>query len=458
MSMRLKTRLLILDQDEDFAQGISNILGGHRYEVLHATNVVEGLDTCMTFLPSVIIIDVTTEPRKSFAFIKEVKKYPQFAQAPIILTGNNPTKWMIQMARAFNVTDFLAKPLQNQMLLQKIRKVMLDQEMRRIELERKYSTECEISVHLRHQIENVISFEAPVKLSVDHHFKLVSGSGREISCQQGLQRTTNVIRNGFYCNTLSFDPVQDKEFLVSKVNPNFVYYMEEMIAVNKPRILILERDPKVQDQFELLMKKFKASYLLKEQAKKLEPEFFNVFDIIICSISDLSKDLKCIEYLTSNAVNPAIFLCGTEEELARLPQIYRNPNMMLPRPLNRNFVLFSLAKALVPSVIKKELWSGANKNFSWNAKIHLPINVCEVSEKGLVMESHSLIQKGTECKVQLNGPMQTPDIYTVDVLVKETSFNSETSSYEMKTEFSYLSSYQRAAIIYQLQRAQEVPA
>jgi len=83
---KLSSKILLVDDDVEYASGIEAILDGRNYEVCTANNKASGMEKARTENPDLIILDVMMEGRHDgFEMARELKKEPQFKNTPILL-------------------------------------------------------------------------------------------------------------------------------------------------------------------------------------------------------------------------------------------------------------------------------------------------------------------------------------------------------------------------------------
>ena len=125
--MEEKIKVLVVDDDIDFITVTKMILENQNYEVVTASNKVEGMKVARREKPQLAVLDVmmTTE-QEGFEMARELRQDPEFVTLPIILltsvdsaTGINfkdaagDSEWM-------PVDAFLEKPVDSEQLIAEI--------------------------------------------------------------------------------------------------------------------------------------------------------------------------------------------------------------------------------------------------------------------------------------------------------------------------------------------------
>lgn len=129
--MEKKIKILVVDDDIDFLNVTKMILENQNYEVILASNKVEGMKKAKSEKPQLAILDVmmTTE-QEGFEMARELRQDPEFVTLPIILltsvdsvTGMNfkdaagDSEWM-------PVDAFIEKPVDSQKLIAEISRLL----------------------------------------------------------------------------------------------------------------------------------------------------------------------------------------------------------------------------------------------------------------------------------------------------------------------------------------------
>ena len=85
-SGKLRSKILVVDDDTEYALGIKAILESCDYTVSTANNKASGMEKAKTETPDMIILDVMMEGRHDgFEMARALKKEPQFKDTPILL-------------------------------------------------------------------------------------------------------------------------------------------------------------------------------------------------------------------------------------------------------------------------------------------------------------------------------------------------------------------------------------
>jgi len=122
-----KKRILVVDDEPDIVTVLELRLKSAGYDVGVAYNGRQGLEKIRETLPDLIISDVLMPDMDGFAFYKELKKSKVTADIPIIiLTARGK---MEDAFEAVGVDEFLAKPFDSKILMEKVANLLARSEV-----------------------------------------------------------------------------------------------------------------------------------------------------------------------------------------------------------------------------------------------------------------------------------------------------------------------------------------
>ena len=116
-----KVKILILDSDKILLSNLINILSDV-YAVKVVTNGIEGLKAYRLFSPDIILSDVIMPQLNGIDMISELRIHDKNFRA-IILTNNDSVEYLLK-ATELNLTKYLMKPLDEDLLLNAINKAV----------------------------------------------------------------------------------------------------------------------------------------------------------------------------------------------------------------------------------------------------------------------------------------------------------------------------------------------
>ena len=126
--------LLIVEDNYDLRSGLKDILTYEGFEVLTASNGLEGLQAMSTHRPDLIISDIGMPEMDGFAFFDAVRKRPDGITIPFIFLTARGDREDVFRGRSLGVEDYLVKPVSRDELviaihsrLQRFRQLQLAQ-------------------------------------------------------------------------------------------------------------------------------------------------------------------------------------------------------------------------------------------------------------------------------------------------------------------------------------------
>ena len=126
----MKKKILIIDDDVDLVDMTKAFLIQHDYEVFTAYNGVEGIECLKNCKPDFVILDVMmTSVGEGFEVAQEIRKLDSVRDIPILMVSSvneqHDFPLMFGPDDQWNpVNDFLNKPVQPQLLLDKISELL----------------------------------------------------------------------------------------------------------------------------------------------------------------------------------------------------------------------------------------------------------------------------------------------------------------------------------------------
>ena len=115
-------RILVVEDNEDVRKIVSIYLGSNGYEVLEATNGLEGLKMAQEERPDVILFDVLLPLLDGIEALKRLRNSPWGADVPVIMmSAVLQSKDLMAETAKLKVSSYLQKPFQVRNLLEKVR-------------------------------------------------------------------------------------------------------------------------------------------------------------------------------------------------------------------------------------------------------------------------------------------------------------------------------------------------
>ena len=113
-------RILLIDDDVDFVKATTRVLQSKPYEVIAAYDGKEGLEKARSEKPDLILLDILMPKVDGFAVAEQFKKDQSLSKIPVLALTSFSDSY--GQPFAFEVSDFLQKPVNPKDLLAKVEK------------------------------------------------------------------------------------------------------------------------------------------------------------------------------------------------------------------------------------------------------------------------------------------------------------------------------------------------
>jgi len=115
-----KKKILIVEDEPDMIIVITHFLQYAGYEVLTAANGKEGIEKAASEKLDLILSDTQMPVMNGWEMLEELRKQPGARHIPVIMVTGCYEKYDIATACRYNITDYVAKPFDPSLLLEKI--------------------------------------------------------------------------------------------------------------------------------------------------------------------------------------------------------------------------------------------------------------------------------------------------------------------------------------------------
>ena len=117
----MSKRILLIDSDEAFAQGLSNAANARGFEATMATNSEQGMTLAKQHSPDLIVICVEAQPTNGYMLCTRLKKDDQLKGIPVILTSAVATADSFEKHKKLKTRaeEYLIKPFEPQVMLER---------------------------------------------------------------------------------------------------------------------------------------------------------------------------------------------------------------------------------------------------------------------------------------------------------------------------------------------------
>lgn len=118
--MNRTVRILVIDDDVDFVKATTKVLQSRPYEVIVAHDGKEGLEKARSEKPDLVLLDILMPKVDGFGVAEQLKKDQTLSKIPVLALTSFSDSY--GQPFAFEVSDFIQKPVSPKDLLAKVEK------------------------------------------------------------------------------------------------------------------------------------------------------------------------------------------------------------------------------------------------------------------------------------------------------------------------------------------------
>jgi DNA-binding response OmpR family regulator/outer membrane murein-binding lipoprotein Lpp len=120
-ALQVTKRILLIDSDEAFAQGLSAAMNARGFAATMATNSEQGMTLARQESPDLIVVCVEAQPTNGYMLCTRLKKDEQLKGIPVILTSANATADSFEKHKKLKTRaeEYLIKPFEPQVMLER---------------------------------------------------------------------------------------------------------------------------------------------------------------------------------------------------------------------------------------------------------------------------------------------------------------------------------------------------
>ena len=117
-----KRKILIVDDEPDFALLFKKRLEAYGYQVNIAVNGVEGLKKIKAERPDLVLLDILMPEKDGYTMLQEMKEDESIGRTPVIVVTAKP--YMQDLFELEGIHDYFVKPIEDLDLLLRIKMVL----------------------------------------------------------------------------------------------------------------------------------------------------------------------------------------------------------------------------------------------------------------------------------------------------------------------------------------------
>ena len=119
-----KKIVFVIDDDQDFCLYLKLILEANGMDVKCYFTISEAEQSIEISSPDVIILDMEFKDDHGIKFLKKRKLNPRLAEIPVVVCSTQDLAVVIKAAFNFGANDYILKPLNQSILMNKIKKCL----------------------------------------------------------------------------------------------------------------------------------------------------------------------------------------------------------------------------------------------------------------------------------------------------------------------------------------------
>ena len=116
--------ILVVDDDELMLKLLRTALAQENYELMLAASGLEALNLLRKRRPDLILMDMEMPGLDGMETTSRIKSAEQFSTLPVIMVTGNSEKAIVASCLKAGATDFVVKPFNREVLLDKIHKLL----------------------------------------------------------------------------------------------------------------------------------------------------------------------------------------------------------------------------------------------------------------------------------------------------------------------------------------------
>ena len=119
-----RCKVLIVDDEPDILTLVTARLRQSGYEILVASDGLEGLEKAEKEKPDLILVDVSMPRMNGFQMVQLLRMSEALKETPVIVITASHQKDEVAWRKQVGVTQFILKPFESKELLEKVEKAL----------------------------------------------------------------------------------------------------------------------------------------------------------------------------------------------------------------------------------------------------------------------------------------------------------------------------------------------
>jgi DNA-binding response OmpR family regulator len=114
----------VIDDEKITAKSLEHFLRQKEYSVIAISNAEEGLNTALSVLPDLILLDIMMPGMNGYQFLTHLKEEKAAEQIPVIILSSLSRESDILEGLEKGAVDYIVKPYSPQVLMSKVTKIL----------------------------------------------------------------------------------------------------------------------------------------------------------------------------------------------------------------------------------------------------------------------------------------------------------------------------------------------
>ena len=116
----IRPKILIVDDDYSITHMLEFLLESRGYDVSSAHDALTGIGLACSKTPDLILLDYGLPDKDGLEFLKHIRSFEDLRDTPVIMITARGEKEIITQSLQFGVVDFVVKPFEIEILVERI--------------------------------------------------------------------------------------------------------------------------------------------------------------------------------------------------------------------------------------------------------------------------------------------------------------------------------------------------
>ena len=124
MDRSLKTNVLLIEDDPNLSEKITDILVNHNYRVNAINNGMEAIEKALVYMPDLVLLDWLLPGKSGLEVCREMKRTSKIADVPIIMISSRDKDFEKVVGLESGIDDYVTKPFSAPELIARIKALL----------------------------------------------------------------------------------------------------------------------------------------------------------------------------------------------------------------------------------------------------------------------------------------------------------------------------------------------